>query len=50
MAVDSGPLGLCVDGEGGGGIFGPDLVDVGLIVILEEGVVEGDAVIWAQGS
>ena len=30
--------------------MGPDLVDVGLVVILEEGGVQRDAVVGAQGA
>ena len=38
---------LGVDGELLGGVLGPDLVDVILVVIAEEGGVEGDAVVGA---
>ena len=30
--------------------MGPDLVDVGLVVVAEEGGAEGDAVVGAQGA
>ncbi len=49
-AGDGAPLGLGVNGEGLGGVFGVDLVDVGLVVAGEEAVVEDDAVVWAQGA
>ncbi len=41
------PLGLSVDGEGLVGVFGVDLVDVGLVVAVEEAIVEHDGVVWA---
>ena len=41
---------LGVDGERLGAVAGPDLVDVGLVVVLEEGGVEDGAVVWAQGA
>ena len=50
VAADGAPGGLGVDGELLGGVLGPDLVDVGLVVVVEEGGVEGDAVVGAQGA
>ena len=50
VACDGAPGGLGVDGEFLSGVLGPDLVDVGLIVVFEEGGVEGDAVVGAQGA
>ena len=50
VAGDGAPGGLGVDGEVLGGVLGPDLVDVGLVVVVEEGGVEGDAVVGAQGA
>ena len=50
VAGDGAPGGLGVDGELLGGVLGPDLVDVGLVVVCEEGGVEGDAVVGAQGA
>lgn len=44
------PLGLGVDGEGLAGVFGVDLVDVGLVVAVEEAVVEHDAGVRAEGA
>ncbi len=41
------PLGLGVDREGLVGVFGVDLVDVGLVVAVEEAIVEHDGVVWA---
>lgn len=49
-ARDGGPLGLGVDGEGGAGVLGPDAVDVGLVVGLEEGAVQGYAVVGGEGA
>lgn len=39
-----------VDGELRGRVLRPDLVDVGLVVAFEEGGVEDDAVVGAQGA
>ena len=50
VAWDGAPGGLGVDGELLGGVLGPDLVDVGLVVVCEKGGVEGDAVVGAQGA
>ncbi len=47
LAWDAAPLGLGVDGESLGGVLRPDLVDVVLVVAVEEGGVEGDAVVGA---
>ena len=41
---------LGVDGEWLGGVEGPDLVDVVLVVVVEEGGVEDDAVVGAEGA
>lgn len=38
---------LGVDGELLGGVLGPDLVDIVLVVAAEEGGVEGDAIVGA---
>ena len=48
--LDNAPLGLGVDGEGLVGILGPNLVDIGLVVPLEEVVVENDGVVWGEGA
>ena len=50
VAWDGAPGCLGVDGELLGGGFRPDLVDVGLVVVVEEGGVEGDAVVRTQGA
>ena len=41
---------MSVDGELLGGVAGPDLVDIFLVVIVEEGGIEGDAVIRAESA
>ena len=47
MAGYGAPGCLGVDGKLLVGVVGPDLVDVVLVVVVEEGGVEGDAVVRA---
>ena len=49
-AGDGAPGRLGVDGELSRCVLGPDLVDVGLEVAVEQGGVEEDAVVGAQGA
>ena len=47
---DSAPGCLGIDGQGLGGVEGPDLVYVILVVVVEEGRVENDAIVGAEGA
>lgn len=50
LAGDGAPLSLGIDSEGLAGIFVPDLLDVGLVVVCEEALVEDDTVVGAQSA